>query len=77
MTVKQAAERLEISPGLVYALVASGKIRHERHGLGRGAIRITEEALEEYRRSVTMAAPASAARAEKQAAGGKRYRHLN
>jgi len=29
--------------------VAARKIRHERHGLRRGAIRIPEEALDEYR----------------------------
>jgi excisionase family DNA binding protein len=50
LTVKQAAERLSVSPALVYALCARGTIRHERHGLGRGVIRIEVEALEEYRR---------------------------
>jgi hypothetical protein len=41
---------------LVYALVAAKRIRHERHGLRRGAIRIPEDALEEYRRKCTVAA---------------------
>ena len=50
MTVKQAAERLGISPSLLYALAKAGKIAHERHGLKRGRIIIREEALEEYRR---------------------------
>jgi excisionase family DNA binding protein len=59
MTVKEVAERLRISPALVYALVAGGKIRHERHGLGRGAIRVTEEALEEYRKGCAVGPPAS------------------
>jgi excisionase family DNA binding protein len=58
LTVKEAAERLGVSPGLVYALVRTGKIRHERHGTGRGTIRITEEALEEYRRAALVAPPA-------------------
>src|SRR5215469_9341732 len=53
-SVKQAAERLGISAKLVYSLCAGGKIVHERHGLGRGTIRITEEALEEYRRGCTV-----------------------
>lgn len=48
-TVKQAAEQLGVSVGLVYGLCAAGKIRHERFGLGRGTIRISEEAMEEYR----------------------------
>ena len=51
LTVKQAAAQLGISPALVYALVERRKIRHERHGLGRGTIRIPETALDEYRRS--------------------------
>jgi excisionase family DNA binding protein len=51
LTVKQAAAQLGISPALVYALVQRRKIRHERHGLGRGTIRIPETALDEYRRS--------------------------
>ena len=50
LTVKQAAERLGVSPSLVYALCAAGKIRHERHGLGRGRIVIPEAGLDEYRR---------------------------
>jgi excisionase family DNA binding protein len=51
VTVKQAAAELGISPSLVYGLCAEGKIRHERHGLGRGTIRITREALDEYLRA--------------------------
>ena len=51
LTIKQTAERLSVSPALVYALCAQKRLRHERHGLGRGTIRISEEALEEYRRS--------------------------
>lgn len=50
LSVKQAAERLDVSPALVYALCAKKRIRHERHGLGRGTIRIPEDALEEYRK---------------------------
>ncbi len=50
LTVKEAAARLGVSDKLVYSLCRAGKIVHERHGLGRGTIRITEEALEEYRR---------------------------
>lgn len=51
LTVKQVAERLGISRALVYALISRKEICHERHGLGRGVIRITEEALEGYRRT--------------------------
>ena len=50
-TVKEAAERLGVSPSLVYGLCKEGKIRHERHGLGRGTIRIAPDALDEYRKA--------------------------
>lgn len=56
LTVKEAAKRLGISPALVYGLCAARRIRHERHGLRRGAIRIPESALEEYRRRHTIEA---------------------
>jgi excisionase family DNA binding protein len=42
VTVKQVAERLEVSASTVYGLVAARKIGHYRVGLGRGAIRIGE-----------------------------------
>jgi excisionase family DNA binding protein len=56
LSVREAAEQLGVSPSLVYELCARKRIRHERHGLGRGSIRIPEDALEEYRRSVTVTA---------------------
>jgi|SRR5665213_4497733 len=49
LTVKQAAEQLNVSQGLIYALCAQGKLTHERYGLGRGTIRIPESALAEFR----------------------------
>jgi excisionase family DNA binding protein len=51
LRVKEAAALLGVSPSLVYVLCAAGKIRHERHGVGRGTIRIRSEALEEYRKT--------------------------
>jgi excisionase family DNA binding protein len=60
-SVAEAAKELGVSAGTVYALCAGKKIRHERIGLGRGTIRIPEDALEEYRRSVTVAAGREAA----------------
>jgi excisionase family DNA binding protein len=50
LSVKQAAERIGISVSLTYALLEGRKIRHERHGLGRGRYVITAEAIEEYRK---------------------------
>lgn len=73
LTVKEAAERLGISPGLMYALVAARKVRHERHGVGRGRIKIPEDALDEYRRRQTVEAVA----APTAPAVRLRLRHLN
>lgn len=58
LSVRVAAERLGVSRSLVYALVAANKIRHERHGLGRGTIRIPEDALEDYRKGAEVKSPA-------------------
>jgi excisionase family DNA binding protein len=60
LTVKQAAEKLSVSPTLVYSLVSQRLIRHERIGVKRGVIRIPDDALDEYRRAreVGVAEPA-------------------
>jgi excisionase family DNA binding protein len=50
MDVGETSERLEVSKATVYALVASGKLRCSRIGVGRGVIRISEEQLAEYLR---------------------------
>jgi excisionase family DNA binding protein len=56
LTIRQAAEALQVSPNFVYRLVGSRLLRHERHGGKRATIRIPEDALDEYRRSCTVAA---------------------
>jgi excisionase family DNA binding protein len=48
MSVKEAAAKLEVSVTTVYGLVAAGKLRCFRVGLGRGCIRIAEEHIAEY-----------------------------
>jgi excisionase family DNA binding protein len=48
LTVKHAADRLNVSIKLIYALCASGRLEHVRYGLGRGTIRISEEALRRF-----------------------------
>ena len=53
-SVLEAAQELGISVGTVYGLCSARKIRHERHGLRRGTIRIPADAIDEYRRSVTV-----------------------
>jgi excisionase family DNA binding protein len=49
LTVQETAALLGISLAIVYGLCARKLIRHERHGMGRGTIRIPEDALGEYR----------------------------
>lgn len=61
MTVKQAAEKLEVSSATVYSLVASGKLQCYRIGNGRGAIRISEEHISAFLKTaepVAASAPA-------------------
>ncbi len=50
LNVKQTALRLNVSPSLVYALCAAGRLPHHRVGVGRGTIRIEESAIEDVRR---------------------------
>lgn len=46
LTVKQAAERLQVARATVYGLCAQKKLAHIRVGAGgRGTIRIPEESL--------------------------------
>jgi excisionase family DNA binding protein len=59
-SVAEAARELGVSRATVYGLCGRKRLRHERHGLGRGTIRIPEDALDEYRRSVTVGATAAA-----------------
>ena len=70
-SVAEAAEELGVSPSLVYGLCQRRKIRHERHGLGRGKIKIPLDALEEYRKSVTVEV-----RAVEQPVPVRKRRHL-
>jgi len=74
-TVKQAAQELLLSESLVYTLVAAGKIRHERHGMGRGVIRIPKEALDEYRQKCTKGEP-SVAPVKPASVTRRKYEHL-
>ena len=49
LTVKQAAQRLNVCPATVYDLCARRKLRHVRiGGSGRGTIRIDEADLEAF-----------------------------
>ncbi len=58
LTVRHAAQTLSVSAATVYGLCALGRIRFSRVGLGRGVIRITEEAITEYLNGVVEVRPA-------------------
>ena len=71
MTVKTAAERLEVSPSLIYSLCAAGKLRYSRVGHGQGRLRIPEDAIAEYLARCTFDV-----KDEKPAARTPRLRHI-
>jgi excisionase family DNA binding protein len=48
LNVAEIAERLRCSQSLVYAAVASGRLRAYRIGRGKGGIRISEEQLSAF-----------------------------
>src|SRR5262245_26258483 len=54
LSVKEAASELRLSEDSIYKLCALRKLRHERHGLKKGRIRIPEEAIAEYRTATTV-----------------------
>ena len=47
-TVAEMAQKLRVSPATVYALCNAKKLAHTRVGVGRGAIRISDEAINNY-----------------------------
>jgi excisionase family DNA binding protein len=69
--VRDAAKQLDVSTSTVYSLIAAGRLRCSRVGLGRGVIRISEEHLAAYLRAAEPA-PASAPAPARQ----PRVRHL-
>ena len=52
MRVRDVAARLEVSQSLVYGLIASGQLACSRVGRGRGVIRVSEQQLAAFLRSV-------------------------
>jgi len=54
LTVSQVAERLGVSLATVYTLCSRRKLAHVRIGVGRGAIRIPEQALEDLVKKATV-----------------------
>lgn len=48
LTAKEAASRLALSVGAVYALCNAGQLNHFRVGVDKGRIRIPVEAIDAY-----------------------------
>ncbi len=48
LTVRDTADRLNVSRNCVYQLVEAGKLPCHRIGIGRGAIRISEEDIRQF-----------------------------
>src|SRR5438094_7080641 len=82
LTVREAAERLNVRPTTVYELCSQRKLAHVRVGVGRGTIRIDEQALEEFIRMATVqpkepAAPQTRSSATPGMTGASRqFRHV-
>jgi excisionase family DNA binding protein len=76
LTVAEAAEILHLSASTVRSLCIARKLRHERHGLGRGVIRIPPDAIEEYRQSVTVTSAAPQAATRKPSRRAVTLKHL-
>jgi excisionase family DNA binding protein len=53
-TVAETAERLKVSVATVYALCGSKQLAHTRVGVGRGTIRISDQAIEDYLQARTV-----------------------
>jgi excisionase family DNA binding protein len=47
-TVRQVADRLAVAPATIYLLCSQQRIDHIRVGVGRGAIRISAEAVNRF-----------------------------
>ena len=67
LTVKQVAERLNVSQSIIYSLIDAGQIVCHRIGLGRGSIRIAEDDLARYLKSCRNA----------DSSNGPKLRHIN
>ena len=48
LTVKETAQRLNVSIATVYALVAANKLRCHRIGIGRGVIRVDPTDIDDF-----------------------------
>jgi excisionase family DNA binding protein len=57
LTVRQVAQRLQVSVAMVYKLCTCGKLAHVRVGVGRGTIRVREQDLAAFIEGCTVERP--------------------
>src|SRR5262245_37271272 len=84
LAIKEAAQRLGVCPSTIYELCAHRNLTHVRVGVGRGTIRVPEQALQDYIAQVTVqpdvpAGPppsASTPPATSSPAGKGQFRHV-
>jgi len=77
LTVRQVAERLHVSQGTVYGLIAQGRLRAFRIGTGRGTLRVSEEALADFLQAVETSGGQPADEGRPASRHGKLFRHLD
>jgi excisionase family DNA binding protein len=76
MTVREAADFLNVSAGTIYAICQSGTLPHLRIGVGRGTIRIRRRDLIRHAKRARQQSPASEPLPPKSTTGGM-FKHLD
>ena len=54
--VKAVAEYFDVSVATIYRAIESGELRATKHGTGKGAFRVSEDALRDYKTACERAA---------------------
>jgi excisionase family DNA binding protein len=67
LTVRQAAERLQVAPTTIYSLCARKQLTHVRIGTRRGTIRIPEASLDAFMAGATIRSGGPAERSPRRA----------
>lgn len=77
LTVKQVAQRLNISPSFVYELLKSGRLKHYRLGKGQGGLRISEKQLAAYLEGAEGTTPSAPGEKQNPAPRSGMFKHLD
>ena len=77
LSVKQVAQRLNVSLGTVYGLVNSGRLRAFRIGVGRGTLRVPEESLQAFLDLSIVGDGQRVSETSQTRASGRLFKHLD